>query len=304
MTADNITAFSLIAGAILAAVTLALVKIHTDVMPAIKAILTDIADIRTTALLARQQGEQNTARLNGQSAKLDAVKSALSQTPITAPTDPLALLNAYAAGIHQAQAQTAPEKAFTPAVDTPKPPDTAPALAPLPDPFGPGQSAEDHGTLDLGANRPVSPSLVIPVAVDPPVTVVVPAPPVVELPAPALAPPPPAVELPPVVELPPPVVEAPPPVVEAPQQRPINVTITADAPLDAAVIQAAHAALDAQAIPAPGNAPAPADTLGAVQTATAGAADPVNVITAPPPASVIVAQPPVLVGAATAPVIA
>ena len=169
MTADNITAFSLIAGAILAAVTLALVKIHTDVMPAIKAILTDIADIRTTALLARQQGEQNTARLNGQSAKIDAVKDALSQTPITAPTDPLALLNAYAAGIHQAQAQTAPEKAFTPAVDTPKPPDTAPALAPLPDPFGPGQSAEDHGILDLGANRPVSPTLVIPVAVDPPV---------------------------------------------------------------------------------------------------------------------------------------
>ena len=165
MTADNITAFSLIAGAILAAVTLALVKIHTDVMPAIKAILTDIADIRTTALLARQQGEQNTARLNGQSAKIDAVKDALSQTPITAPTDPLALLNAYAAGIHQAQAQTAPEKAFSPAVDTPPPP---PALAPLPDPFGPGQSAEDHGILDLGANRPVSPSLVIPVAVDPP----------------------------------------------------------------------------------------------------------------------------------------
>ena len=173
MTADNITAFSLITGAILTAVTLALVNIHTDVMPAIKSILTDIADIRTTALLARQQGEQNTARLNGQSAKIDAVKDALSQTPITAPTDPLALLNAFAAGIHQAQAQTAPEsqipsKAFTPAVDTPKPPDTAPALAPLPDPFGPGQSAEDHGILDLGANRPVSPTLVIPVAVDPP----------------------------------------------------------------------------------------------------------------------------------------
>ena len=50
-------------------------------------------------------------------------------------------------------------------MDTPPPP---PSLAPLPDPFGPGQSAEDHGLLDLGANRPVSPSLVIPVAVDPP----------------------------------------------------------------------------------------------------------------------------------------
>ena len=167
MTADNITAFSLIAGAILAAVTLALVKIHTDVMPAIKAILTDIADIRTTALLARQQGEQNTARLNGQSAKLDAVKSALSQTPSTAPTDPLALLNAFAAGIHQASVSTAPERPVSPAVDTPPPP---PALAPLPDPFGPGQTAADHGLLDLGANRPASPTLVIPAAVSPAVS--------------------------------------------------------------------------------------------------------------------------------------
>ena len=101
--------------------------------------------------------------------------------------------------------------------------------------------------------------------------------------------------------LPPVVVTTPPP------PRPINVTITADSPLDAAVIQAAHAALDAQAldaqaIPAPGNTPAPADTLGAVQTATAGAADPVNVIVAPPPALVV--APPALVGAATAPAIA
>ena len=103
-------------------------------------------------------------------------------------------------------------------------------------------------------------------------------------------------------------VPPPAPVVEAPQQRPINVTITADSPLDAAVVQAAHAALDAQAIPAPDNAPAPADTLGAVQTAATGTLDPVNVIVAPPPAvvvapPVIIAQPPVLVGAATAPVL-
>ena len=90
-----------------------------------------------------------------------------------------------------------------------------------------------------------------------------------------------------------------------PPPRPINVTITADSPLDAAVVQAAHAALDAQAlnaqalnaqaIPAPDNAPAPADTLGAVQTATAGTLGPVNVIVAPPPA--VVMAPPVPVPA-------
>ena len=58
--------------------------------------------------------------------------------------------------------------------------------------------------------------------------------------------------------LPPVVVTTPPP------PRPINVTITADSPLDAAVVQAAHAALDAQAldaqaVSAPDNAPSPAD---------------------------------------------
>ena len=43
---------------------------------------------------------------------------------------------------------------------------------------------------------------------------------------------------------------SPPPVVEAPPApRPVNVTITADAPLEADVLQAAHAALDARAAP-------------------------------------------------------
>lgn len=108
MTADNIAAFSLITGAILTAVALALADIHSRVMPAIKAIVADIADIRMTALLAKQQGEQNTARLNGQSAKIDAVKTTLNNVSMNAnsaapPVDQLALLSAFATVIQTTQ---------------------------------------------------------------------------------------------------------------------------------------------------------------------------------------------------------
>lgn len=81
MTAATITAFSLLAVAIIAAVALALNNIHTYVMPALKNIVSDISnivaeinDIRTTAALAKQQAESNTTWLAGQSTKLESVK--------------------------------------------------------------------------------------------------------------------------------------------------------------------------------------------------------------------------------------
>ena len=73
-------------------------------------------------------------------------------------------------------------------------------------------------------------------------------PPVAVVPVTVVVPDPAAVVPVPAAEVPPPIVELPPPIVEPPP-RPITVTITADAPLDAAVIQAAHAALDARAAP-------------------------------------------------------
>ena len=217
MTQASIAAFALVAFAIIAAVASVMTKVHTDIVPGIKALVSDIRDIRAiatdarqTAALAAQQSDNNSLRLNGQSAKIDLVNS-----KVTDVNNSILLA-------------TPPPETTMPTADT----------------------------------------------------------------------------MPPAVE-PPPVVELPPPVVEPPQQRPINVTITADAPLDAAVIRAAHAALDAQPVPGadldpnradinqavtgqaaqhPVFVPAPPDTPGAGQTATAGAADPANVVIAPPPA--------------------
>ena len=232
MTQASIAAFALVAFAIIAAVASVMTKVHTDIVPGIKALVSDIRDIRAiatdarqTAALAAQQSDNNSLRLNGQSAKIDLVNSKVVDVN------------------NSILLATPPPETTMPTADT----------------------------------------------------------------------------MPPAVE-PPPVVELPPPVVEPPQQRPINVTITADAPLNAAVIRAAHAALDAQAVPSnipgadldpnradinqavtgqaaqhPVFVPAPPDTPGAGQTATAGTVG---------PASVITASPPVLVGAATAPVIA
>ncbi len=82
MTAATITAFSLLALALIAGVAVALNKIHTDVMPALKNIFADINDIRTTAALAKQQADSNTAWLAGQSTKLENVKDrVLLNTP-------------------------------------------------------------------------------------------------------------------------------------------------------------------------------------------------------------------------------
>ena len=211
MTQASIAAFALVAFAIIAAVASVMTKVHTDIVPGIKALVSDIRDIRAiatdarqTAALAAQQSDNNSLRLNGQSAKIDLVNS-----KVTDVNNSILLA-------------TPPPETTTPPADT----------------------------------------------------------------------------VPPVVELPP-------PVVDTPQPRPINVTITADAPLNAAVIRAAHAALDAQPVPgadldpnradinqaitgqaaqAPVFVPAPPDTPGAGQTATAGAADPANVVIAPPPA--------------------
>ena len=86
MTQASIAAFGLLALAVVAVLASLLTKIHTDVVPGIKVLLQDGKDIRDiaasareTAALAQQQSRENTARLNGQSAKLDAVGEKVGQ---------------------------------------------------------------------------------------------------------------------------------------------------------------------------------------------------------------------------------
>ena len=86
MTQASIATFGLLALAVVAVLASLLTKIHTDVVPGIKVLLQDGKDIRDiaasareTAALAQQQSRENTARLNGQSAKLDAVGEKVGQ---------------------------------------------------------------------------------------------------------------------------------------------------------------------------------------------------------------------------------
>jgi hypothetical protein len=73
MTEASITAFGAIALALIGAVGLALNKIHTDVLPRIAELVADFRSLHEITALTRQQTEQNTARLNGQSAKIDKI---------------------------------------------------------------------------------------------------------------------------------------------------------------------------------------------------------------------------------------
>ena len=152
MTQADIAAFSLVAFAIIAAVASVMTKVHTDIVPGIKALVSDIRDIRAiatdarqTAALAAQQSDQNSQRLNGQSAKIDLVNNKVTQvndsvllatTPPVVDAPPVANPSQSVDAppvVNPSQAVDAPAILFNP-VDAPIDV-TAPAVVPAPAPM-------------------------------------------------------------------------------------------------------------------------------------------------------------------------
>ena len=91
MTPASVTTFGLLIIAVLTALVGVMAFIHTQVMPPLSQLCKDFYELRQSNALSAQVNQQNTLRLNGQSAKIDTL---LLATPpplmlVTPPAPPM-----------------------------------------------------------------------------------------------------------------------------------------------------------------------------------------------------------------------
>lgn len=164
MTPETINTLTPTVLAALAALGGALTYINLHVMPQVKDLYTAIRDLHEGHALNTQQIETQTARLNGQSAKIDALKDVVTLTP----ADPMPLVTAISGIIHATQDKTAEMqqkttemnrqtlldgiKAITPGPATP-PPVSATTDTPPPN-FVDGQLEPDANVSESADSKP------------------------------------------------------------------------------------------------------------------------------------------------------
>ena len=89
MTPASVSTFGVLIIAVLTALVGVMAFIHTQVMPQLIELSKDFYELRQSNALSAQVNQQNTVRLNGQSAKIDtlmlATPSIIMQAPIPVP---------------------------------------------------------------------------------------------------------------------------------------------------------------------------------------------------------------------------
>lgn len=162
MTEATVALSGVIILAVLGVIVKTLDYVNKSVFPQIKTLAENVADMKTAHALTAQQSDQNTARLNGQSAKIDTL---LRTSPVP-ETGAITTVNAPAADV--VNIAPAPEAAPAPA------PVASPRVVTIraDSPLSAEEIALGHAALDAAGATPVA--LPVPATGTAPETVSVP----------------------------------------------------------------------------------------------------------------------------------